>query len=697
MAEAKGSAPAYPRLVEGLQFRHEQFRGEPCWVIEDPRTGRFFRLGVHEYNFLSRLDGQRLPTDLLAAEGDESNPKLRLSEAEELLQKLAKVGLLQWPDPSRRPAPPPKATKSLNPFFIRIPLGNPDRLMGWLADRLALCFTPICGWLAGILMLVSGFHLLSSWSEVGESLRGVLHPYNWLGAGLVWIFLKIIHELAHGVVCKRMGGEVPEIGIQLILFVPLTYVDATSSWRFESKWQRIGVVAAGMGVEMLVAAAAAIVWCYADPGFVRQTAFNMMVMASLTTVLFNSNPLMRFDGYFILSDWLEMPNLMPSARRAWGSWALRHLFGIASPPVPSPVWLRCYGATVWCWQLMLCLSLILAASALLSGAGILLSLFGLAVWIAAPLWKTLQGWLGLPSDQRRRSALRVAALIGLLVLVSFTPLPQFISAPAVLDWKDAEVIRPKSAGFITRIAVKDGDRVQAGDLLIELDNPDARAAMEAMRLETTRQDLLARRFQQTQDIPAWLQQLERVEGYRARLAQLENIVTDMRLCAPFEGVVKAPRMADWLGRFAPRGEALLTVLATSQLRLRIAVGERDAEAFRARLDQPVLAILEGRGIRIRARLDRIGQEARTNLIDPALGAQFGGPLPVAPPTRSSETYQLLEPRFEAEAILLEGEHLSLCPGELATVRLVSARPLWQSLHDLAESAVRWLLQRSYSS
>ena len=212
-----------------------------------------------------------------------------------------------------------------NPLCMKVPLAYPDRWVAKVTPWLGSFFTAGFTLLGAILVIVASYQVTAAWENFSAASRGIFTPARWLWLVACWLLLKVVHESAHAIVCRKYGGPVHEAGAIFVLFAPLAYVDLTSSWRFRSKWKRIHTAAAGMYVELWIAAIAAIAWVATDPGQVNDLCFNLVLMASLTTIVFNANPLMRFDGYYMLSDLLEIPNLYSEGQQLSAvSWTPLH-------------------------------------------------------------------------------------------------------------------------------------------------------------------------------------------------------------------------------------------------------------------------------------------------------------------------------------------------------------------------------------
>ncbi|MEO8496039.1 MAG: hypothetical protein ABI614_13285 [Planctomycetota bacterium] len=363
---------------------------------------------------------------------------------------------------------------------MQFSLGSPNKLLSALVVPLGWLFS-FWAMLAGLLVIAAGVGTVVSHAEkFAAASHSVLTPHNWVWLGLAWLGLKIVHELAHGLCCKYHRGEVREAGVVFMLLAPMAYIDVTSCWRFPSKWQRIHVAAAGMYVELLLASVAAIVWSRIDSPVFNHLLYNVIVMASLSTLLFNANPLMRFDGYYILADLLGIPNLGSEASRFVKQLANRIFFGARMQPfelVGLRLWcVRMYGLASAAWRLLLCFSLATAASVLLHGAGVVLAFCGLFAWFGLPAWQVATD-LARRFHEARASFVRALCVgcvlaMALALVGTQVPWPGAMTAPAIVEYAEQSIVRSRAAGFVTRVCVGDGELVTAGQLLLELSNKE---------------------------------------------------------------------------------------------------------------------------------------------------------------------------------------------------------------------------------
>ena len=298
-------------LRRDVRVRRQNFRGERWFVLENPFTNEFFRLRPAAYDFVARLQPERTVAETWAA-SIEKHPDTALGQ-EVVIQLLAQLyfaNLLQYPESTdsaelferfKKRQQREWRARLLNVMFMRFPLFDPDR---FLVRALPVVGRFLSAFGALLWLVVVGVALkvvADNWAALREQSQGVLAPGNLplLYCGMV--ITKTIHEFGHAFFCRKFGGEVHVMGIMLMIFTPMPYVDATSSWSFRSRRQRALVGAAGMIVELFFAALMTVVWANTGQGTLHSLAYNMMFLASVSTLVFNLNPLLRFDGYYILT------------------------------------------------------------------------------------------------------------------------------------------------------------------------------------------------------------------------------------------------------------------------------------------------------------------------------------------------------------------------------------------------------------
>lgn len=461
-----------PKLHPAVSSYRQQFRGQMWHVLQDPSNNQHFRLDDAAYHFVGLLDGRRSVADAwrLANEhlGDRAPTQ---GEAIQMLGQLYVSNLLRGdlpPDAAgmferyRKRQSREVRGYMTNLLFLRIPLFDPDRLLekwvgvvGWLFSWVGLAL-----WIA--LLAAGGYHLVGNVDELWNRSSGVLDPGNLFWLGVIFVALKAVHELGHGFACKRFGrlngsgGEVHTIGIMLLVFMPIPYVDASSSWTFRSKWQRAVVGAAGMFFELAVAAVAAIVWARTNEGaLAHKLAYNVLFLASVSTILFNANPLLRYDGYYILADLLEMPNLAQRSKQQLYYAVKRFIWGVkqARPAAHTPgekFWLPLYGIASTVYRIFIFAAILLFVANKFFVIGVVLAIIAASTWLLVPLGKFLSFLFTNPELARNRPRAFAATALFLLLLIGglgFIPAPDRGRAEGIIEPRRQAFIHVTEPGF----------------------------------------------------------------------------------------------------------------------------------------------------------------------------------------------------------------------------------------------------------
>ena len=699
-----------PRLREGLRFSIQEQGGDRVCVIEDRQAWRFHRVGLGEYRFIQALDGSRTVASILAQIArDHAGEAFTEGEALQMLRWLKDNHLLAV-ESTRTGGDRGSAERSLlaavtwlNPLIAKLPLARPDRFFTALeaALRWALGRFGFVVWVGVVLTGATSVAL--QWPRFTRGFEGILARDNWLWLLLAWAGLKIAHELSHGLFCKHFGAAVREIGVIFVLFIPMGYVDATASLGLASKWRRIMVSAAGIYVEFFLAALAAIFWARIPDGTAATIAHNVIFTGTVVTLLLNANPLMRFDGYYILGDLLGIPNLATRGR-AWVRELIARLLLGSRVSKPAPLrqaedWIVAgYGIAASCWQVLVFAGLLVGASVTLRGGGLFFAVLAGALWLGIPLWQ-----LGKSAAQARGSGLDrwlalawrlalLALLIGGFLLV---PLRRSISSPAVVELADTVVLRAECPGFVRAVRAHDGELVASGQLLVELENDEATAELERSRLQLAQQELRARSAYTKGELAAYQAEQAKVESLRTAVANHQSYLATLQIRAPFAGRLTGRKFEQLLGTFLHPGDELAQLGRADGCDVKIALDQEAASHFRTAVGSPVRVRIEGRAQTFAATLTSVESRATRELIHPALTAAASGPLALRraddPPPESAResaaTFELAEPHFVALARLATAQAMD--SGQLARVKLRSLRgvTLWESAQA---GFARWL-------
>jgi putative peptide zinc metalloprotease protein len=471
----------------------------------------------------------------------------------------------------------------------------------------------------------------SKWPEFWQAAKNSIDPSNWLLLWITFAVIKFIHELGHAFTCRKFGGEVHEMGIMFLVFIPTPYVDASSAWGFPNKWHRIVVGAGGMLFELVVAAFAVFVWAMTNPQVpvwglpVNQLAYNIMLIASVSTILFNINPLLRYDGYYILSDYLEIPNLQRKSTEYTMGIVKRHVFRVKQrEPLPTPlarIWLASYACTSSVYRVAIGLFIILLVAYQIPILGILMAVGGMVMWLGMPLYKSIKYLALEPELHRKRSrawAFTLAFCALVVIGVGYIPVWFAVRAEAIVEPERREMVHSRSPGFVEQILVKDQQDVAAGDVLL------------VMNLEVRRRMALT-------STPAEVALAEAELTFaKQTLDELLRRQDDLVLRAPLAGRVIAPTIEEYQGRYVQRGEQVLIVASLDKLLVRASIPQTDAELVP--LDRPIVVEAVAAGATpwgwiaplspVRLLDPHLVAAAQESLPHPALGQAGGGEIAI---------------------------------------------------------------------
>lgn len=693
------SAPPL-RWRSDLQVTHTSDADGPCVHVEDPRSGQFFRIGEAEFALMSHFDGQR-PWQEIARDVNQSlgHQAFNESEVQAILQWAMQRRLLsaELAGEVKSQANSHVAVKqsTWNPLSIRVPLGRPDKLCEQLLPWTGWLFGPAAFfvWLIFVGLAIS--EVFVDWDRFRVASADILVPANWLSLGLAWLFLKVIHESAHALVCKRHGGEVREVGVALILFAPVAFVDVTSCWRFASRWPRIHTALAGIYVEMACAALAVLMAGQSTSLETQSFLDNVAVMASITTLLFNINPLSRFDGYFVLADLCRVHNLYARGRLAARQFLLRWFVGSSDNSQSTSVWLTAYGMATWLWSLSVMVGLIVTASMYWHGLGLILSGILVLMWFGPACRQGVRSIARWTSRERSQFALRAGLLsVGAGLLLALTPWPFGLIAPGVIEYSPLSVVRADGAGFVERVLIQEGDVVSAGQPLLELRNEELERDLRDLELAIEQSQLRERLAVEQRDTAASQIEQQQRDALQRRWAERQRQVERLVVRAPSDGVIIGRELAALAGSFVSEGRELLSVGDPTQREFIAAIRQEDLTDAQSHLSQPVSIRLRGRG-EVVGQLKRVRPRASTHPEHLCLCAPFGGPLAVQTQVdqrgdRRTEGFELLEPRFWMTISLNESTNHAPLAGETGVLRLSHHRTCGLQLaHWLSSWVDQW--------
>ncbi len=677
------------KLKDSLRFTMRQNAANLEYLLEDESTGRFFRVGLPQYTFLTMLDGNRtISTALMKTATLLRQNAIDENEAASLCKWAIESGLVdsevgnsaQRREEQQEMQQKQQLVSYLNPMMLRMPLFNPDALVTDIARYTSFLISPM-GLLVWLTVVVYGFLRLSMhWNEFFIDRIETFGASDVLWIAAAWLVLKLIHELAHSLVCKKFGGRVKSCGFLLLLMIPMPYVDVTTSWRFDNKWKRILTSAAGMMAEVFIAAIASLIWISAEPGPIRYHCGNLIISATLHTLLFNINPLMKFDGYYMLSDFLELPNLAIHGRQ-WLKGQFKWLYFGSKPAELKETGyralaIRTYGILAMAWFFTIAIGMSLAASGLIEGFGLIIALIGCILWVGVPLYKLITyTTFGTDTDRPNRRWFAAAMGITLLLVggfLGFCPSPSVITAPIVIEFEEWSIIRSNASGFAKQIHVSDGDTVEEGDLLVTLENKEMGLELASLEIDIQISRLRIDNLFNAGEISQVQHETESLNSMRERKAELDARISDLMIYAPRSGTILARDLGTLEGQYMTPGKEILSIGKPGDMHAVGLAEQTDVDWILENPNSEVELQVWGRyeSAMIPGKIKKIDPRARDALPNEAFGAAAGGPLAVVPRNQvesdkeeSEGELALTEPRVKLEIALEPEDRQDLLAGQ----------------------------------
>ena len=604
-----------PRLRNHARIQRHIYRGKNWYVLQDLVTGKSHRFSPEAYLILGLMNGSRtveaIWTEVSERLGEDTPTQ---DEVIGLLTHLHQSDLLiadippEFHDMDRRYKMARRnrlMSKYGYPLAMRFSFLDPDHFLKRTRFVGNLLFSTSAAIIWVVLVATALFLMAMHWREFTENLADrVLAMENILLLWLLYPVIKIFHEFGHAYAVKRWGGEVHEMGVMLLVFMPIPYVDASASSAFLNKYQRMGVAAAGIMVELFLAALAVIVWTLVEPGLVRTLAFNTVVIGGVTTLLFNGNPLLRFDAYYILADFLEIPNLADRSTRFFAYLLQRHVLRRKEVPSPAtthgePSWFFVYGIASFVYRIFLFfrISLFIAGKYLL--LGIILGIW-VGIWrFLLPLARGVRSLVFSPQPGEAPNPLPVLTILlgfGLVMAVWLVPLPHRTSAEGVVWLPERCAVRAGTDGFVERVAAPSGTRMRKGEPVLVCENQEL--AMRVRGARARLEEFEARRRLSLTGEPIQKEILdEQIKKIRAQLHREQEQEDQLTVRSPGKGELILPDGPNLKGQFLTKGQVVGYVADKPALIVRVVVPEEDVDLIRSHL--------EGVKVRLAENPDRI--------------------------------------------------------------------------------------------
>lgn len=593
-----------PPARNDLQISPQIYLGETVYIVKDPVSLTYYRLAPAERMVLRHLDGQHSAAQIAEAVS-QRHPDYEL-DADAVLKffsMLQASGLIlsrdaghagRLRDARRKKKKRFRRASAMNFLFIRVPLIDPDRALDRLYRHLAPLMHRRLLALALPFMAVSFIAALAGLWRAGGLAFPLLSWTNLALLSVVFFLVKVIHEFGHGLAAKHRGLEVHEMGVLFMVFLPMFYIDTSDAWVLPRRRDRLWINAGGVFIEFLFASAAVWVWLLTEPGWVNQAAFNIMLAASVTTLLFNANPLLRYDGYYFLMDLLQIPNLRSKAQQYVAHLARRFILAVREGEPPAevsrrPVFMVVYSfaATVYRWLIVIGI-IALVWHKLddygLEAIGMLMGIAAFTTMVLTPMYKALRATWRIQTATPRRlgvTAVVVAALAGVGWAVAMIPVERRVEQPAVVLADQRQPLFTPVGGEVAWVYDEVGDG-SVSDELIEAGEPivklrDAELEDTARLLELDR-DLAAVRLAKARDEgrPGAGEKLD-VQRISEQLAHARRREAKLTVRAPFDCRLRASTsLATMLGSLVKPDQRLGTVIGVGGQHVVMLLPEADA-------------------------------------------------------------------------------------------------------------------------
>ena len=729
--------PIALRLRPDLVIRVSNYQGEDSWIVKDPVALKYFQLREPEYFACQLLDGESSAVEIREAlEAEFPEIKITTQTVHFLVNSLHKNGLLVSDLPGqaeplrqrRNKELKQKATQLLmSAMSLRFPGVDPESFLSWLYPKIRFLFWRSTTIVCVLLMISAATLILSNLGEFYARLPEFgqfFNVRNILFMGSILIVTKSIHELGHGLMCKHFGGECHEIGFMLLVMTPAMYCNTSDSWLLPNKWHRIAIGAAGMYVETVIAAVATFVWWYTHPGWLHYLALNTVFLCSISTIIFNLNPLLRYDGYYMLSDYLEIPNLSQKSKTSMINGLRVACLGMKPVQHRSlPKQRRwafaaySYASFFYRWFVMVAIFWFLIQILepyglnILAYAMIAMSMVGM---IVIPLFKVAKFFLypGRLREVKRFRLITTAALVAVTVWFLFTiPVSRHVTAGFTLGPIDAGQVYVSQAGKIQSLEKVPGDTVSRGDTIAILENDELALETERLRGALARESAtlatlklasrdragVGRQIAETSIRIADIEQRMKVQHQKSQHLTLvasrdgevinpPNVVmTPTRDAMQMQGWHGSPMDPGNRDAFFEASTLFCVVGDTDQMQATMVVGESEIKLVST--DQKVeLMFDEFPGKRFKGRVVNVARDSLEEL-PRELSINNGGSVAVQPGRDGREAPLL--PSYEV-SVSIDGDNHELLTGFRGNAKIqVSSLPLGQQLVRYIQTVINF--------
>ena len=662
-----------PQLRGHVQVYAQIYRAERWYVLDDKSSEQYMRFNERAYAILGRFDGILTLEEILDhANETESEYPLTQEDVVGLLGQLDAAEVLrgglplnaqdlfhQYQAQKRK-----KRQRSfMNPLSIKIPLFDPDKLLTSMAPLGRMLFSKVGLWV-WLLTVFSALLLgLAHTSELGREISAIeFSPEQLIAVWFIYPIIKALHELGHGLALKAWGGEVHETGINLLVFMPIPYVDATASWGFGNKWRRMVVGSAGIFVELFFASLALFLWLAVEPGMVKLAALNVILIATLSTILFNGNPLLRYDGYFVLEDWLEIPNLATRSKRYYYYLIQKYILKI--PMALNPVtakgeekWFLFYGVAAPVYRLLILLSIAIYLVDSFLMIGIALAAWAVMMQVVVPVVKGINFLVfsEVVAPHRIRGLELIVLFVFSFILVLSIPVSVITYTEGVVWTTGKGQVTAGTSGFVKKVFHPSNTDVKEAQVLFQLEDNALRAEYKVTkyRLQELRSEAMSQERSSRVKVAMIRDDLDAVQ---AEYNELTTRLTKLIILSGSSGTFVSSAVQDLTGQYVHQGDVLGHIINSENMIIKAVIPQSRMgllETYKTSADFVLASSLNDH---YTSKIIRKTPQASTTLVSPVLGSLGGGKLTVDRSDKSGT--KLITPAFQIDLSLPKDLHLS---------------------------------------
>ena len=637
-----------PKLHGYIEIHRHDYRGLIWYMLEDTTTGRNHRFNPAAYQFIGLLDSKRTVQEIHAQISEQLGDYA--PGQEEIIQLLGQLHaadliqtdvLINTEELFERQVKQKQAKikqRFMNPVAQKLPLWDPEEFLNRHFNKVRWIFTP---WMAFIWLAVLAYSFLQGaqyWSQVSQHFSiNALSPYNLLLMFLLYPPIKFLHELGHAFSAKLESGEVHEMGINFLLFMPIPYVNVSTATHFRSKYKRILVSAAGILVESFLAALGLLLFLATEPGIIQDIGFNIFIIGGISSLFFNGNPLLKYDAYYMLADALGIPNLYQRSAQYWRYFFQHYLFGLkqVASPASAPgetFWFVSYSLASFFYRMLVLWFIFVMITDKFFVLGVIITGWLVLLQLVLPLFKALNFLFNSPSlkHKRGRALATTATLFGLGIgLFGFIPIASYTLAEGIVWQPDEALLKAEHEGFAGPWKVPNRQQVTTGTTVLQLQNTLLKTELEIAkaRVKELQIQYRAKRVENSYEAGIFREELKVA---RSELKHVSKKNRSMNVTAFTTGTIFIPDYDDLPGRYIRQGELLGYIINKPPSTIRMAVTQDNIGQLRQHVKDIRVRFANQSQFEYAAKIIRQAPEATNQLPSTALSTQGGGQFIVKP-------------------------------------------------------------------